>query len=232
MGFQFQSGAVFARSDLLLEGLLQTLQLAGTAIVFGGLLGTLLAGLRSLAPRAAGMLIDIYVELIRNTPFLVQLLIIYFGLPSIGMKLSAEQAALIGLVVYLGAYVTEIVRAGIESVHKSQIEAGLSLALTRWQVFRYIVLAPAIARVWPALASQFVLVTLATSVCSFISVQELSAQASNIESDTFRSFETYITVAVIYLVVALALRGLLAGLGAVVFPAGSGLGRLRGQSGA
>ena len=71
---------------------------------------------------------------------------------------------------------TEIVRAGIESVHKSQIEAGLSLALTRWQVFRYIVLAPAIARVWPALASQFVLVTLATSVCSFISVQELSAR--------------------------------------------------------
>jgi polar amino acid transport system permease protein len=231
MEFQFQFGAVFARSDLLLEGLQQTLQLAGTAIVFGGLLGTLLAGIRSLAPRAVGVLIDIYVELIRNTPFLVQLLIIYFGLPSIGMKLSAEQAALIGLVVYLGAYVTEIVRAGIESVHRSQIEAGLSLALTRWQVFRYIVLAPAIARVWPALASQFVLVTLATSVCSFISVQELSAQASNIESDTFRSFETYITVAAIYLVVALTLRGLLAGLGAVVFPAGSGLGRLRGQSG-
>ena len=232
MEFQFQFGAVFARSDLLLEGLLQTLQLAGTAIVCGGLLGTLLAGLRSLAPRAVGVLIDVYVELIRNTPFLVQLLIIYFGLPSIGLKLSAEQAALIGLAIYLGAYVTEIVRAGIESVHRSQIEAGLSLALTRWQVFRHIVLAPAIARVWPALASQFALVTLATSVCSFISVQELSAQASNIESDTFRSFETYITVAVIYLVIALTLRGLLAGLGALLFPAGSGLGRLRGQSGA
>ncbi|MFC7476890.1 amino acid ABC transporter permease [Dankookia sp. GCM10030260] len=232
MGFQFQFGAVFARSDLLLEGLLQTLQLAGIAIVFGGLLGTLLAALRGLAPRVMGVLIDIYVELIRNTPFLVQLLIIYFGLPSIGVMLSAEQAALIGLVVYLGAYVTEIVRAGIESVHRSQIEAGLSLALTRWQVFRHIVLAPAIARVWPALASQFVLVTLATSVCSFISVQELSAQASNIESDTFRSFETYITVALIYLAVALTLRMLLAGLGALAFPAGSGLGRLRGQSGA
>jgi polar amino acid transport system permease protein len=231
MAFEFQFGAVFARSDLLLEGLQQTLQLAGTAILGGGLLGTLLAGIRSLAPRAVGVLIDMYVELIRNTPFLVQLLIIYFGLPSIGVKLSAEQAALIGLVVYLGAYVTEIVRAGIESVHKSQIEAGLSLALTRWQVFRYIVLAPAIARVWPALASQFVLVTLATSVCSFISVQELSAQASNIESDTFRSFETYITVALIYLAIALTLRVLFAGLGAVLFPTGSGLGRLRGQSG-
>ena len=230
MGFQFQFGAVFARSDLLLEGLLQTLQLAGTAIVFGGLLGILLAALRSLAPRAVGVLIDIYVELIRNTPFLVQLLIIYFGLPSVGVKLTAEQAALIGLVVYLGAYVTEIVRAGIESVHKSQIEAGLSLAMTRWQTFRYVVLAPAIARVWPALSSQFVLMMLSTSVCSFISVQELSAQASNIESETFRSFEVYITVTLIYLAMAITLRLLLAGLGAVLFPAGSGLGRLQGQA--
>ncbi|MFZ4408419.1 MAG: amino acid ABC transporter permease [Paracraurococcus sp.] len=231
MGFQFQFGAVFARSDLLIEGLWLTLQLAAVGILGGAMLGTLLAMLRSLAPRAVGVLIDCYVELIRNTPFLVQLLIIYFGLPSLGVKLSAEQAALIGLIIYLGAYVTEIMRAGIESVHRSQIEAGLSLAMSRWQVFRHVVLAPAVARVWPALASQFTLVMLATSVCSFISVQELSAQASNIESDTFRSFETYITVAGIYLVLALALRVLLSGLGALMFPAGSGLGRLR-QGGA
>jgi len=231
VGFQFQFGAVFARSDLLIEGLWLTLQLAAVGILGGAMLGTLLAMLRSLAPRAVGVLIDCYVELIRNTPFLVQLLIIYFGLPSLGVKLSAEQAALIGLIIYLGAYVTEIMRAGIESVHRSQIEAGLSLAMSRWQVFRHVVLAPAVARVWPALASQFTLVMLATSVCSFISVQELSAQASNIESDTFRSFETYITVAGIYLVLALALRVLLSGLGALMFPAGSGLGRLR-QGGA
>jgi polar amino acid transport system permease protein len=231
VGFQFQFGAVFARSDLLIEGLWLTLQLAAVGILGGAMLGTLLAMLRSLAPRAVGVLIDCYVELIRNTPFLVQLLIIYFGLPSLGVKLSAEQAALIGLIIYLGAYVTEIMRAGIESVHRSQIEAGLSLAMSSWQVFRHVVLAPAVARVWPALASQFTLVMLATSVCSFISVQELSAQASNIESDTFRSFETYITVAGIYLVLALALRVLLSGLGALMFPAGSGLGRLR-QGGA
>ena len=227
MAFQFQFGAVFARSDLLVEGLQQTLQLAAIGVLGGAALGTGLAMLRSLAPRPVGLLIACYVELFRNTPFLVQLLIIFFGLPSIGLKLSAEQAAMIGLTLYLGAYVTEIMRAGIESVHRSQIEAGMSLAMTRWQVFRHVVLAPAVARVWPALASQFTLIMLATSVCSFISVQELSAQASNIESDTFRSFETYITVAVIYLVLALLLRGLLAGLGAVLFPAGSGLGRLR-----
>jgi len=227
VGFHFQFQPVLARGDLLLEGLWLTLQLAALGILGGAALGILLAMLRGLAPRAVCWLIDGYVEVIRNTPFLVQLLLIYFGLPSLGFKLSAEQAAVLGLVFYLGAYVTEIVRAGIESVHRSQIEAGLSLALTRWQVFRHVVLAPAIARVWPALASQFTLVMLATSVCSFISVQELSAQAANIESDTFRSFETYITVAVIYLGLALALRLLLAGLGALLFPAGSGLGRLR-----
>jgi polar amino acid transport system permease protein len=227
VGFHFQFQPVLARSDLLLEGLWLTLQLAALGILGGALLGILLAMSRGLGPRATRWLIDCYVELIRNTPFLVQLLLIYFGLPSLGVKLNAEQAAVLGLVIYLGAYVTEIVRAGIDSVHRSQIEAGLSLALSRWQVFRHIVLAPAIARVWPALASQFTLVMLATSVCSFISVQELSAQAANIESDTFRSFETYIVVALVYLGLALLLRGLLALLGAALFPAGSGLGRLR-----
>ena len=114
--------------------------------MLGGLLGTLLAMLRGLGGKPARMAIDAYVELTRNTPFLVQMLIIFFGLPSIGVRMSAEQAALLAIVLNLGAYSTEIVRAGIESVHKSQIEAGLSLAMTRWQTFRYVVLAPAIAQ--------------------------------------------------------------------------------------
>lgn len=230
MGFQFQFQSVFAKSDVLIDGLLVTLQLAGIGIVLGGALGTLLAMLRGLGGKPARIAIDAYVELTRNTPFLVQMLIIFFGLPSIGVRMSAEQAALLAIILNLGAYSTEIVRAGIESVHKSQIEAGLSLAMTRWQTFRYVVLAPAIARVWPALSSQFVLMMLSTSVCSFISVQELSAQASNIESETFRSFEVYITVTAIYLAMAIALRLLLAGIGALLFPSGSGLGRLRGQA--
>ncbi|TCZ53647.1 amino acid ABC transporter permease [Roseicella aquatilis] len=231
MGFQFQFQPVLARTDVLLDGLWLTLQLSGIGILFGALLGILLAMLRGLAGRPVRLLVDSYVEVVRNTPFLVQLLIIFFGVPTLGIRLSAEQAALSAIVLNLGAYATEIVRAGIESVHKSQIEAGLSLAMTRWQVFRHVVLAPALARVWPALSSQFVLMMLSTSVCSFISVQELSAQAANIESDTFRSFEVYILVTLIYLALAILLRLLLAGLGAVLFPTGSGLGRLRGQTG-
>ena len=218
MAFEFQFQPVLAQSDVLLDGLYLTLELAGTGIVLGGLLGTLLAVLRGVVP-VLRWPIGVYVEVVRNTPFLVQLFIVYLGLPEAGLRMSAEQAAVITMTLNLGAYATEIVRAGLESVHKSQIEAGLSLALTRWQVFRHVVLGPALARVWPSLSSQFVLMLLSSSVFSFISVQELSGAASNVEQDTFRSFETYIVITVLYLGLAMALRVILAVLGRVMFAA-------------
>ncbi len=218
MAFEFQFQPVIAQSDVLLDGLYLTLELAGTGIVLGGLLGTLLAVLRGVVP-ALRWPIGVYVEVVRNTPFLVQLFIVYLGLPEAGIRMTAEQAAVLTMTFNLGAYATEIVRAGLESVHKSQIEAGLSLALTRWQVFRHVVLGPALARVWPSLSSQFVLMLLSSSVFSFISVQELSGAASNVEQDTFRSFETYIVITVVYLGLALALRVILAVLGRVLFAA-------------
>src|SRR5271169_5246309 len=110
-----------------------------------------------------------YIEAIRNTPFLVQLLLIYLGLPSLGLRLTPDQAALLAMVVNLGAYATEIVRAGIEAVPRSQIEAGRALGLKPWQIFRFVVLMPALRTVFPALASQFILVMLASSVVSVIS---------------------------------------------------------------
>jgi polar amino acid transport system permease protein len=230
MNFQFQFEPVFAQADVLLDGLLLTLELAGAGIVLGGLLGTLLALLRRLVP-GLRFVIGAYVEIVRNTPFLIQLFIVYLGLPQIGIRLTPEQAAVITMTLNLGAYTTEIVRAGLDSVHPSQIEAGLSLALSRWQVLRHVVLAPALARVWPSLSSQFVLMLLSSSIFSFISVQELSGAASNVEQDTFKSFETYIVVTAVYLGLAMGLRLILMGLGAVLFPAGSGLGRLRQAAG-
>jgi polar amino acid transport system permease protein len=218
MAFEFQFQPVLAQSDVLLDGLYLTLELAGTGIVLGGLLGTLLAVLRGVVP-VLRWPIGIYVEVVRNTPFLVQLFIVYLGLPEAGIRMTAEQAAVLTMTFNLGAYATEIVRAGLESVHKSQIEAGLSLALTRWQVFRHVVLGPALARVWPSLSSQFVLMLLSSSVFSFISVQELSGAASNVEQDTFRSFETYIVITVLYLGLAMALRVILAVLGRLLFAA-------------
>ena len=154
---------------------------------------------------------------IRNTPFLIQLFIIFFGLPATGLRIGATSAALIAMTINLGAYSTEIVRAGIESIHRSQIEAGDALGLTRLQVYRYVVLTPAIAKVWPSLCSQFVLMMLASSVTSAISTQDLAAAAALIESQTFRSFEVYIVVTLVYLALALGLRGLLAVLGAWLF---------------
>ena len=220
MPFEFRFGPVLAEWPRLLDGLLLTLGLSAGGIVLGTALGIGLAVLRSLGPRPVGLLVEGYVEIIRNTPFLVQLFIIFFGLPPLGLRLSAPEAALLALTLNLGAYATEIVRAGIESVHRSQVEAGQSLAMTRLQVFRHVVLLPALARVWPALCSQFVLMMLSTSVCSFISVEEMSGMAASVESQTFRSFEVYLVVTAVYLVLALLLRLGLAGLGRALFPAG------------
>ena len=138
-------------------------------------------------------------ELIRNTPFIVQLFFIFFGLPGLGVKLSPEAASVLAMVINLGAYAAEIVRAGIESTPRGQIEAALSLALTRGQVFTRVVLPPALARVWPAMVSQIVIVMLGSAVCGQIATQELSYSANLIQSRNFRAFEAYIVATLLYL---------------------------------
>ena len=223
---------VWAELDMILEGIVLTIGLSAAAIVLGSALAVLLVGLKSLAPRWVGLLVDSYVELMRNTPFLIQLFMIFFGLPLLGIKMSGTSAGLLAMTMNLGAYATEIIRAGVDATHKSQLEAGVSLALTRLQVFRYVVLKPAFAKVWPALSSQFVLMMLASSICSFISVSELSGAAAIIESRTFRSFETYIIVTLVYLVLALVLKSSLLLLGKWLFPNASGLERLEIKAGA
>lgn len=226
MPFTFTFGPVWAHFDTVLTGIRETLFLSGVGILLGLALGLLLAMSRGLVPGIVQRLIDGYIELIRNTPFLIQLFMIFFGLPLAGLRLDAQQAAILTIMVNLGAYASEIIRAGIDSIHPSQLEAGASLAMTRLQVFRYVVLMPALARVWPSLTSQFVLTMLSTSICSFISVQELSGSAAIVESDTFRSFETYIVVTIIYLLLSFLLRLVLLGCGEALFPRNTGLRRL------
>lgn len=204
--FGLQFTPVVARFPELLSGLGLTLCLSAAAIVFGTTIGLLAAWGRSMGPKPLKWIVGVYVELIRNTPFLVQLYIIFFGLPALGLRLSAIQAGVLAMTVNLGAYSTEIFRAGIESIHKSQIEAGLALALTRVQIFLHIILKPAVSRVWPSLVSQFILITLTSSVCSFISVEELSGAAYTIQSDTYKSFEVYILVGLIYIAIAVTLK--------------------------
>ena len=120
--------------------------------------------------------------------------------------MPAYVAAIAALVINIGAYTTEIVRAGIDSMHKGQIEAAECLALSKLQVYWHVILRPAMERVYPALTSQFVLLMLASSITSQISAEELTAIANRVQSDTYRSFETYIVVAVCYLVLSLLMR--------------------------
>lgn len=217
MNFSLHFEAVLAESDLIWRGVMLTIGLSATAIVLGTVIAVALVAMRSLGNGFVRFGVDSYVELLRNTPFLVQLFMVFFGLPLIGFRMSGTQAALFAMTLNLSAYATEIIRAGVESIHRSQFEAGLSLSLSRLQVFRYVVMKPAFAKIWPALSSQFVLMLLASSICSFISVPELSGAASIIEQRTFRSFETYIVVTVIYLFLALALKVILAWLGQWLF---------------
>ena len=143
-----------------------------------------------------------FVELIRNTPFLVQIFFIYFALPLAGIRLDPTPTAIIALGINGGAYAIEIIRGGVQSIPKGQMEAGLALGLHKAQVFRLIILKPALRAIFPSLTSQFVLLTLTTSIASAISAYELTSVSQRIESDSFRSFEVYFTVTIFYLVIS------------------------------
>lgn len=208
MNYTFQFGDVFAAWPLLLKGTLSTLQLSLLAMLFGLVLAIFCAWGKTAGPKPLRMLINAYIELIRNTPFLVQLFFFFFALPALGLRWSAYTAALIAMVINLGAYATEIIRAGIESIPKGQIEAGLALNLKRYEIFRFVILKPALRAVYPALTSQFILLMLSSAVVSAISAEDLTSVAANLQSQTFRSFEIYIVVAGIYLLLALSFSAL------------------------
>jgi polar amino acid transport system permease protein len=206
MIYRFNFRDVFAQFDTLIDGAVLTLQLSAVTMAVGLIIGVVGALARSWGVLPIRVAAAAYVETIRNTPLLIQLFIVFFGLPSLGLKFDATSAAVVALSINLGAYSTEIIRAGIQAIHKSQIEAGLALGLSRLQVFRYIVLFPALKVIYPALASQFILLMLATSIVSQIAVAELFHMASVIQSRTFRDFEVYIVTAGMYLIMALLFR--------------------------
>lgn len=128
------------------------------------------------------------------------------------------QAAIFAMVINLGAYGCEIIRAGIEATPRGQFEAGASLAMTRIQTFRHVVLVPALQRIWPALSSQIVIVMFGSAVCSQIAVEDITFAAQFIQSRTFRAFEVYILATILYLVLALVLRQVMRALGTLLFP--------------
>ncbi len=206
MSYQFDFSFLAERWPDFVSGAWLTVQLTLLSIAFGFAVGTVCALIRVYGSPLLRRPVGFYVELIRNTPLLVQIFIVYFGLSSLGLKLSAETSAVIALVVNMGAYTTEIMRAGIQSIQRTQLEAADCLGLTRLQTILHVVLLPAMERVYPALSSQFVLLMLASSITSQISAEELTAVANNVQSDTYRSFEVYIVVAVVYLALSVLYR--------------------------
>jgi len=199
MSYEFDFADVFAAWPELLQGLINSLILSALAMAIGMVVAVAGALGKTSGPPALRAAIDGYIELIRNTPFLVQIFLIFFGLPTAGIRLSSNAAALLALVVNVGAYGIEIVRAGIESIQTGQIEAARALGFRPLQVFRHIILKPAIQAIYPSLTSQFILLMLNTSVCSTIAANELTAVAGDIQSRTFRSFEVYFVVTCMYL---------------------------------
>jgi polar amino acid transport system permease protein len=206
MGYDFNFSVIFQYWDLFLQGALMTIRITALATVLGILVGVSMAGLQLIKNRFLSGVIQAYIEIIRNTPFLVQLFFVYFGLPTLGILIPAWQAALIALTINTGAYATEIVRAGIESITKGQIEAGRALGLSGFQIFLYVILKPALMTIYPALTSQFILFVLNSAVISVISVQELAYQAKYVASRTFRNFEIYLFITIVYLAIAQLFR--------------------------
>lgn len=204
--------AVWAAFDQLIAGAGLTLALTAQAIVLGMLVAVACAWAKTNGPAWLRRVVSGYVEVIRNTPFLLQLYFIFFGLPAIGIRLPPTEAALLTMVVNLGAYAAEIVRAGIESVPHGQTEAGRALGLRPFQIFRLIILPPTLRAIYQPLAGQFTMVLLGSSVTSAISANELTSAANLLQSMNFRTFETYLVVTFMYLLMVFAFRGLL-GLG-------------------
>jgi polar amino acid transport system permease protein len=212
MHYVFHFNVVWEHWRDLAEGAWLTIQLSSLAMLLGLALAIACVYAQTVGPALLRWAIAAYVELIRNTPFLVQIFIVYFSLPALGISVGANEAALAAMVVNFGAYGIEILRSGIESIAQGQIDAAKALGLTRLQTFRYVVLFPALKVVYPALASQFILLMLASSVVSAISAVELTAVTNSLQSTTFRPFEFYFVATGLYLAMALGTRAVLGGI--------------------
>jgi len=189
---------------ILVTGLITTLEISVYSTIIGLIIG-LIAGLGRISdnPMVKG-LATIYVELIRGTPLLVQILIFYFFIGTL-LQFSRFAAGTLALAVFAGAYVAEIIRAGIQSIHPGQMEAARSLGMNYFQAMRYIILPQALKRTLPPLAGQFISLIKDSSLVSVIAITDLTKAGREVVTSTFAYFEIYFTVALMYLVLTFSL---------------------------
>jgi polar amino acid transport system permease protein len=208
-GYVFQFRLVFQDFPILLEGMALTLHLSLLTLFLSLVVGTIGALCRLSRVAWVRRLATGYVEVVRNTPLLVQLFFIYFGLGQVNIDVPNYLAALIGLVFNNGAYLTEIVRAGIEAVPRAQYDAALSLGLSYPQLMRRVVFPQAFRVIYPPLCNQFIGIILFSSLVSVIAVEDLALKGKMLISRTFRSFETYMVVTVMYVVMTMTISAAL-----------------------
>lgn len=208
----YQSIIYDNRYEYILEGLLNTLLISFFAVLIGILIGVVIALIRSYHDKSGKLkLLDtisrIYVNIIRGTPVVLQLMIIYYVI----FETVDINIVLVGVLAFginSGAYVAEIIRAGINSVPNGQMEAGLSLGLTYWQTMRYIILPQAVKNILPALCNEFITLIKETSVGAYIGIVELTKASDIIASRTYDYFFPLIIIAIIYLILTLGLTKL------------------------
>lgn len=191
---------VIKKIPILLEGCGVTLEISFFALLLGMVFGIAGALCRISSSRILNSIAFFYVWVIRGTPVMVQLFILYFGLPQLGIKLPSMVAGVLGLAVNTGAYITEIIRAGVQAVDKGQMEAALSVGMNYRQTMMRIIGPQATKICIPPLVNQFIMTLKNSSIASLVTITELFRSGEQIIYTTFRSFEVYTAVAVLYLI--------------------------------
>ncbi|MGI5875435.1 MAG: amino acid ABC transporter permease [Dethiobacteria bacterium] len=193
----------------LMMGLRETLRISSLAVTIGFFIGSLVALARLSRSRLLKLASGAYIEFIRGTPLLVQLFILYYGLPQLGIDLDRRAAATIGLSVNSGAYVAEIVRAGIQSIDKGQMEAARSLGMSGTMAMIYVILPQAFRRVIPPLVNELIMLIKDSSLLSVIALTELMRAGEHIRTRTYKDFEIFTFIALIYFVITYTLSKIL-----------------------
>jgi His/Glu/Gln/Arg/opine family amino acid ABC transporter permease subunit len=203
--YSFAWSAIWRGLPYLLQGAGLTVVISAVAMVLAIGLGLLLAALTQVRGGVARPLVRAYVEAFRNTPLLIQIFIVYFGLPQLGWRLSPFLSGLSALAVYAAAYNVEIFRAGLEAVPRGQHEAARSIGLSELQTLRFVIVPQAIRIAFPALGNNLVSLVKNSSLVSTIGMVELMFVANDISFNNFRTFEIYSTAAVLYVLLVLVL---------------------------
>lgn len=214
---QLQYGQIVRYLPGFLEGAALALWIAFLAFLAGLAIGLAGASTLKYGPRWARLLVRAYQSFFSNTPQLVQIFFLFFALPEFGVLLSPFQAVLLGMSLNAGAYLTEIQRAGFESIQPAEIEAAETLGFSRLQVIWFVVAPHIVRALYPALSNHYIIMTLGTSMAAIFGVEELTGRALNANAISFRSIEIFTTTAVIYIAMTIVASAVLYGLGRWLF---------------